>query len=188
MSLSPGDTLSHVLQEALEDPIYATDFDRIDPFQDPFGRSDPGPEVTPPVVSKEHSTSTINLPKSKTGSSTRPSTTPRETTPSSSHHVQCDLYLPVEKDLCWRCGYPGHRRTDCTKKAVLFCSRCGRVGNRSDRCSCTRPKHRQSLTNSDSRTQNLKTKVSTGVQCDLHSFRYRPCHLCGCPYGRRYHQ
>lgn len=47
-----------------------------------------------------------------------------------------DIHLPVHLDLCWRCGYPGHRRNHCTGKPLMFCSRCGNVGIMSCHCPC----------------------------------------------------
>ncbi|KAG5869117.1 hypothetical protein JTB14_024348 [Gonioctena quinquepunctata] len=38
------------------------------------------------------------------------------------------LYLPVAKNLRWRCGYPGHHRSACRKLRKMFCSRCGLSG------------------------------------------------------------
>lgn len=46
------------------------------------------------------------------------------------------LVLPVKLDLCWRCGYPGHRRQTCIDRPLLFCSRCGTVGQMSRDCPC----------------------------------------------------
>ncbi|KAG5874380.1 hypothetical protein JTB14_036724 [Gonioctena quinquepunctata] len=48
----------------------------------------------------------------------------------------CPRYLLVDKDLCWRCGHPGHQRQSCRKPWNIFCSRCGRCGVRSADCSC----------------------------------------------------
>lgn len=47
------------------------------------------------------------------------------------------IVLPVELDLCWRCGYPGHRRDNCTRRRLMFCSRCGTVGVLSRTCTCS---------------------------------------------------
>ncbi|KAG5873191.1 hypothetical protein JTB14_002316 [Gonioctena quinquepunctata] len=48
----------------------------------------------------------------------------------------CPRYLLVDKDLCWRCGHPGHQRQSCRKPWNIFCSRCGRCGVRSADCFC----------------------------------------------------
>lgn len=49
------------------------------------------------------------------------------------------ITLPVERDLCWRCGYPGHHRQGCNKSRLIFCSRCGTIGTMSRDCACDRP-------------------------------------------------
>lgn len=54
-----------------------------------------------------------------------------------------DIVLPVERDLCWRCGFPGHHRQNCTKPRLLFCSRCGTIGILSRNCTCD--KYRRTL-------------------------------------------
>ncbi|CAG9771566.1 unnamed protein product [Ceutorhynchus assimilis] len=50
--------------------------------------------------------------------------------------VASAIRLPVEKGLCWRCGYPNHRRDNCTGSPLVFCSRCGQVGIMSKHCPC----------------------------------------------------
>ncbi|KAG5865161.1 hypothetical protein JTB14_003848 [Gonioctena quinquepunctata] len=60
---------------------------------------------------------------------------PPQTTPPAVKD-DCPRYLLVDKDLCWRCGHPGHRRQSCRKPWNIFCSRCGRCGVRSADCSC----------------------------------------------------
>ncbi|KAG5869359.1 hypothetical protein JTB14_021963 [Gonioctena quinquepunctata] len=48
------------------------------------------------------------------------------------------VYLPIEQDLCWRCGNPGHIRLNCTGARTLpFCSRCGLKGTLSKECAPT---------------------------------------------------
>lgn len=52
-------------------------------------------------------------------------------------HLQptpCTTKLPVKQNLCWRCGHPGHRRINCDRRPVLFCSRCGSLGWMSREC------------------------------------------------------
>ncbi|XP_030751011.1 uncharacterized protein LOC115878604 [Sitophilus oryzae] len=44
--------------------------------------------------------------------------------------------VPVEKNVCWRCGIPGHLRGVCQRRFILFCSRCGTLGVRSQDCKC----------------------------------------------------
>lgn len=44
--------------------------------------------------------------------------------------------VPVELNVCWRCGTPGHTRERCEKGALLFCSRCGIIGIKSRDCPC----------------------------------------------------
>lgn len=44
--------------------------------------------------------------------------------------------VPVEKNVCWRCGISGHLRGVCQRKFILFCSRCGTLGVRSQDCKC----------------------------------------------------
>ncbi|CAG9764463.1 unnamed protein product [Ceutorhynchus assimilis] len=52
---------------------------------------------------------------------------PKPATTGSTHRND-PLFLPVHMGLCWRCGYPGHRRNACTDKPVKFCSHCGKRG------------------------------------------------------------
>ncbi|XP_030752316.1 uncharacterized protein LOC115879552 isoform X2 [Sitophilus oryzae] len=42
--------------------------------------------------------------------------------------------VPVEKNVCWRCRNPGHLRGVCQRRFLLFCSRCGTLGVRSQDC------------------------------------------------------
>lgn len=48
------------------------------------------------------------------------------------------VHLPVSQNLCWKCGYPGHLRSACKGRPILFCSRCGLVGILTRDCQCTR--------------------------------------------------
>lgn len=50
-----------------------------------------------------------------------------------------DVTLPVDKTLCWRCGFPGHLRHGCTRPRLMFCSRCGAIGIMSRDCPCKGP-------------------------------------------------
>ncbi|XP_044760780.1 uncharacterized protein LOC123318228 [Coccinella septempunctata] len=47
-----------------------------------------------------------------------------------------DVFLEIRPGMCWRCGQGQHNRTECTGRAVLFCSRCGRLETLSKNCPC----------------------------------------------------
>jgi hypothetical protein len=47
--------------------------------------------------------------------------------------------LPHPESLCWRCGVPGHSRSDSRAPSILFCSRCGTMRLLSRECPCPRP-------------------------------------------------
>lgn len=103
-------------------------------------------------------------------------------------HVTPPLYLPVDRfSLCWRCGYPGHSRRECTKPHRIFCSRCGQYDIMSRDCPCPntqtrlrQPSHEEQMrirrshqTRKEASTQCcLRTKPRTknrGIQCNLES-------------------
>lgn len=85
--------------------------------------------------------------------------------------------LPINKDLCWRCGHAGHRRQNCQNKSRLFCSRCGKVGTLSRQCPCpTVPAKRRNTSGPGD------PRHHSGVSFSYIRRRTQPCSTCGCPY------
>lgn len=76
------------------------------------------------------------------------------------------ITLPVAHGLCWRCGRPGHLRISCNRKAILFCSRCGKVGVQSRYCDC----------------RGAPAKRPRGSTRRTEDVNSEPCPTCGCPY------
>ncbi|KAG5891769.1 hypothetical protein JTB14_006957 [Gonioctena quinquepunctata] len=78
--------------------------------------------------------------------------------------VKIPVYLPVERELCWRCGQPGHTRGSCQRKRpLLFCSRCGLKDILFRDCPCEAPAYSEE---------------------EIHPRRERfsaPCSRCQCP-------
>lgn len=79
-------------------------------------------------------------------------------------------FVNISADTCWRCGKTGHQRGTCPNMALMFCSRCGRIGTLSRDCTCqggmtSRPRHE----NITQRSRCQPTIVTT------------PCPTCGCP-------
>lgn len=52
-------------------------------------------------------------------------------------HTDTDKISNFDRQTCcWRCGRRGHNRRNCRATPVLFCSHCGRLGIRSNECTC----------------------------------------------------
>lgn len=77
------------------------------------------------------------------------------------------IRLPIELGLCWRCGYPGHRRDICMGRRLLFCSRCGVIGKMSRDCLCPKETPQRATTMSDSQTSGKRSTKDAQTQTSL---------------------
>ena len=135
-------------------------------------------ETTAPTLANTSSSSTENIrPDRPQRHRERRTPSPWPTTPRHHDNTPQEKFLPVHLGLCWRCGGTGHQRSHCRRERQLFCSRCGRIGTMSRRCSCPEA--------STSRQHARSGERSLPVH-DMPPYEQRrrasACATCGCPY------
>lgn len=134
--------------------VYYDNWDKIDPFTDPFGSSTQDIYPVPETIRRWRAENQAVTPK----------------------------FITLTSETCWRCGGTGHQRDSCTRPSIIFCSRCGKVGTLSRRCQCVST-HARARVTSSTRTTSTRT-VSRATQCCRHrDVVCTPCPTCGCPHA-----
>lgn len=83
-------------------------------------------------------------------------------------------FVPITTDTCWRCGKTGHQRGSCPNTALMFCSRCGRIGTLSRNCTCQGGITSRPRPEGPAQHRQCRPPVATTA-----------CPTCGCPNAVR---